>query len=40
MNWFFLTLIAPFLYSTTNHIDKVLHIYRHDAATTAAPEGV
>ena len=25
---------------TGHHIDKVLHIYRHDAATTAAPEGV
>lgn len=24
MSWFFLTLIAPFLYATTNHIDKVL----------------
>lgn len=25
---------------TAHHIDKVLHTYRHDAATTAAPEGV
>jgi len=24
---------------TAHHIDKVLHTYRHDAATTAAPEG-
>jgi drug/metabolite transporter (DMT)-like permease len=24
MSWFFLTLIAPFLYALTNHIDKVL----------------
>ena len=24
---------------TSIHIDKVLHTYRHDAATTAAPEG-
>ena len=25
---------------TGHHIDRVLHTYRHDAATTAAPEGV
>lgn len=25
---------------TAHHIDRVLHTYRHDAATTAAPEGV
>jgi hypothetical protein len=25
---------------TGHHIDKVLHTYRHDAATTAAPESV
>lgn len=24
---------------TAHHIDKVLHTYRHDASTTAAPEG-
>lgn len=25
---------------TAHHVDRVLHTYRHDAATTAAPEGV
>lgn len=24
MSWFFITLIAPFIYATTNHIDKIL----------------
>ena len=24
MNWFFIALIAPFLYAITNHIDKYL----------------
>ncbi|MEZ4195538.1 MAG: hypothetical protein R3B53_04085 [Candidatus Paceibacterota bacterium] len=24
MTWFFITLIAPFIYAMTNHIDKIL----------------